>query len=358
MRPSLCGRAGRHLHLPCPRRQCGRHELGSNPVTLTFPNGCSGAPSPPADFLAYAIGNVVHLVWDPPPAGVAATSYVVTVGGSFAGSFPSVLRSIRAPAPVGGVQLQRRRGERLRQQRRHGHANRVHAVGAPGFDDSMGRHVPFVAKPPPWPNPAGTLLQRLFSELLAAPASEREARLREIDHTDPALGAELEALLRRRRSTGQSARHAARCVDAGLCRPPAEGPFRAGMRVGAYELVRLVGEGGMGWVWLAERTDGAMKRTVALKLPKWTWTFPMSRRARARARHPRQSRARQHRAPLRRRRGRAGRPYLAMEYVEGQPIDVYCREHATHARRTAAACCCRWRTPSRTRTRGSWCIAT
>ena len=75
--------------------------FGSNPVTLAFPNGCSGAPSPPADFLAYAIGNVVHLVWDPPPGGFAATSYVVNVSGSFTGSLPFAVRSFRTPAPSG-----------------------------------------------------------------------------------------------------------------------------------------------------------------------------------------------------------------------------------------------------------------
>jgi hypothetical protein len=75
--------------------------LDSNPVTLTFPTGCTGAPLPPDDFLAYAIGNVVHLVWNPPASGTAATSYVVTVGGSFTGSVPSTLRSLSSPAPSG-----------------------------------------------------------------------------------------------------------------------------------------------------------------------------------------------------------------------------------------------------------------
>lgn len=75
--------------------------LDSPPVTLTFPDGCPGAPSPPEDFLAYALGNVVHLVWNPPAHGAAATNYVVTVGGSFTGSFPSTQRSFQAPAPPG-----------------------------------------------------------------------------------------------------------------------------------------------------------------------------------------------------------------------------------------------------------------
>src|SRR5690349_9909631 len=43
--------------------------------------------------------------------------------------------------------------------------------------------------------------------------------------------------------------------------------FRAGAHVGPYELIRELGRGGMGTVWLARRTEGLTKRTVALKLP-------------------------------------------------------------------------------------------
>ncbi len=73
----------------------------SNPVTLTFPTGCGGVPAPPAHFLAYAAGNVVHLVWDPPTAGTAATSYLITVGGSFSAAVPFAGRAISTPAPPG-----------------------------------------------------------------------------------------------------------------------------------------------------------------------------------------------------------------------------------------------------------------
>src|SRR5271170_8378605 len=46
--------------------------------------------------------------------------------------------------------------------------------------------------------------------------------------------------------------------------------LNSGDRVGPYELIRLLGAGGMAEVWLAKRADGAFHRDVALKLPSLT----------------------------------------------------------------------------------------
>jgi len=46
--------------------------------------------------------------------------------------------------------------------------------------------------------------------------------------------------------------------------------LQPGARVGPYELIRLLGAGGMAEVWLARRADGVFKREVALKLPALT----------------------------------------------------------------------------------------
>lgn len=100
-----------------------------------------------------------------------------------------------------------------------------------------------------------------------------------------------------------------------------------GAHVGPYRLVRELGRGGMGSVWLAERADGAFKRNVALKLPHVTWIGGLAERM-ARERdilatleHP--NIARLYDAGV----DDFGRPFMAMEFVAGQTIDKYCGQH-------------------------------
>lgn len=73
----------------------------STPVTLTFPDTCSGAPSAPANLLADVTGNVVSLGWDLPPSGSTPTSYVLDVSGAVSGAVPLTARAFSAPAPPG-----------------------------------------------------------------------------------------------------------------------------------------------------------------------------------------------------------------------------------------------------------------
>ena len=102
----------------------------------------------------------------------------------------------------------------------------------------------------------------------------------------------------------------------------------AGETIGPYRLLRELGVGGMGKVWLAQRIDGLIKRPVALKLPRGAWRFTGLGERMAREReilatltHP--NIARLYDAGL----TDEGQPYLALEYVEGVPIDTYCIEH-------------------------------
>ena len=101
-----------------------------------------------------------------------------------------------------------------------------------------------------------------------------------------------------------------------------------GSRIGPYRLKREIGSGGMADVWLAERADGAFERDVALKLPRISRLrrdlaarFARERDILARLEHPHI--ARFYDAGV----TEDGLPYLAMEYVDGQPITKWCDEH-------------------------------
>ena len=106
---------------------------------------------------------------------------------------------------------------------------------------------------------------------------------------------------------------------------PDFGTPQRGDEVGPWRLLREIGEGGMGSVWLAERADGSLKRQVALKLPRLSWQRGLAERM-ARERdilatleHPHI--ARLYDAGV----DTLGRPWLALEYVQGQPIDEHAR---------------------------------
>ncbi|MCG8456632.1 MAG: protein kinase, partial [Holophagales bacterium] len=107
---------------------------------------------------------------------------------------------------------------------------------------------------------------------------------------------------------------------------PEEGPDLRGRRVGRYRLERELGSGGMGAVYLARRSDGAFDKPVAVKLAfRAPWDGDLKRRSLderrilARLEHPNIARLYDGGTV-------DGYPYFVMEYVDGRPIDVYCRE--------------------------------
>src|ERR1044072_6402973 len=112
---------------------------------------------------------------------------------------------------------------------------------------------------------------------------------------------------------------------AGISTSPLHLP-EPGHQVGCYRLIRELGRGGMGSVWLAERADGGVSRSVGLKFPHDAGIGALAERM-ARERdilatleHP--NIARLYDAGV----DELGRPFMAMEYVEGQSIDRYCAE--------------------------------
>ncbi|HLJ48548.1 MAG TPA: serine/threonine-protein kinase [Bryobacteraceae bacterium] len=112
-----------------------------------------------------------------------------------------------------------------------------------------------------------------------------------------------------------------------------EGPAAPGALAGPYRLVREIGRGGMGVVWLAERADGNFKRDVALKFPlvyfhNQTLTDRFARERDILARLADARIARLYDAGV----TAQGQPYLALEYVEGEPITTYCERLGLDAR--------------------------
>jgi tetratricopeptide (TPR) repeat protein len=101
----------------------------------------------------------------------------------------------------------------------------------------------------------------------------------------------------------------------------------AGGEVGAWRLLRPIGEGGMGMVWLAERADRAFERQAAVKIIRPGFEsaavqerFLLERQTLGALEHP-------HIARLLDAGNTAdGRPYFVMEYVDGVPIDAWCRD--------------------------------
>jgi eukaryotic-like serine/threonine-protein kinase len=103
--------------------------------------------------------------------------------------------------------------------------------------------------------------------------------------------------------------------------------------VGPYRLLRELGRGGMGSVWLAERADGLLKRQVALKLPHPGLATQAFAERLERERDILASLAHPHIARLYDAGVSAeGQPYIALAYVNGRTLVEHCREHEMNVR--------------------------
>ncbi len=168
-------------------------------------------------------------------------------------------------------------------------------------------------------------VQEVFHRALELPAAEREDFLVETCADDPSLADSVRALLR---ADATSETVIDRGVEALAVEATAGTPDATLPReIGPYRILRLLGEGGMGVVVLAERTD--LHNLVAIKLLRDSWAslarrerFASEQRTLAQLNHP--SIARLYDADVL----PDHTPWFAMEYVEGLPLDRYCETHA------------------------------
>ncbi|MGQ0648409.1 MAG: protein kinase domain-containing protein [Gemmatimonadaceae bacterium] len=167
-------------------------------------------------------------------------------------------------------------------------------------------------------------VRELFDLALEQPTEAREAWVREATGTEVALGDEVLSLLAALdHARGTLERPAVGVVLDSLA--DADESLLVGKRVGAYDIVRLVGYGGMGAVYEAVRADGDFAKRVAIKFLRPGMGSDLAIR---RFRYERQILASlNHKNIAGLHDGGVtpeGQPYFVMEYVEGTPITTYC----------------------------------
>lgn len=169
-------------------------------------------------------------------------------------------------------------------------------------------------------------IQEIFFEAADLPISERDAFLARVCNWDAGLRSEVESLLRADAADGSAIAAAIESEVSALLDDHAS---LVGTRMGPYRLLKEIGRGGMGSVYLGERDDEQYRKLVAIKVVKRGMD---STEVLARFRHERQILAGlEHPYIAHLIDGGTtpdGRPFFVMEYVQGQPIDSYCREQA------------------------------
>jgi serine/threonine protein kinase len=165
-----------------------------------------------------------------------------------------------------------------------------------------------------------TEIKRFFDEAAQLPSHERTAFLAQ-SCADPLVRMEVESLLQYATGAESLFDAAVRDVASSL---RSDWELSAGDQIGAYRIVSLIGHGGMGTVYLAERADGAFDQQVAVKVLQSGNTeflqerFWQERRILALLNHPNIARI------LDGGQTPDGLPWFVMEYVPGQTIDRFC----------------------------------
>ncbi len=172
-----------------------------------------------------------------------------------------------------------------------------------------------------------TQLRELFRVALECEPSQRAAYLDQACANDATLQAEIESLLASHDRAEDFIETPAFTDTVKAITELSAKPI-AGRRIGAYQLVREIGRGGMGTVYLAQRADEQFRKFVAIKLMRRGMDtddivrrFRNERQILASLEHPNIARL------LDGGTTDEGLPYIVMEYVEGTPVTNYCEQH-------------------------------
>jgi eukaryotic-like serine/threonine-protein kinase len=167
-------------------------------------------------------------------------------------------------------------------------------------------------------------IKAIFQAALERAPAERTAFVTAACADDQSIQTEVEALLKEQDALPFSS---ATALDDGLvAKLLSQAQQLEGKRIGPYQVMRELGHGGMGVVYLAERADGQFEQRVALKLIRRGLAhgdvlrrFRYERQILASLDHPNIARLLDGGAT------EDGTPYFALEYIAGQPLDEYCR---------------------------------
>src|SRR5215467_7433135 len=167
------------------------------------------------------------------------------------------------------------------------------------------------------------LVSKYLDQALALPLNERATWLQSLGDENPSLADELRALLDEHQALSDQHFLDDSPVSA------ANRPTLAGQTIGAYRLLSPLGEGGMGTVWLAERSDGRFEGRAAVKFLNAALVgrpgverFRREGAILARLAHPHIARLIDAGvSPF-------GQPYLVLEHLAGESIDRYCDSHS------------------------------
>lgn len=169
-------------------------------------------------------------------------------------------------------------------------------------------------------------MKEIFGHAAELPPERRPEYLREVCADDALLREEVESLLQAAETPTpvlDSERYGLASILDG------NGSSYEGKAFGHYKVIREIGRGGMGTVFLAERADGEFQQKVALKIVRLS--LPDSELAR-RFRQERQILATLNHPTIARLLDGGvsadGDPFLVMEYVDGVPIDQFCTKHS------------------------------